>query len=188
MLRYVLAPVLLCVVGGAEPRAADDAFQAALVAAVHRFAEEGELDHLRAIADKYPKVINARQTFHQPHKPLRTDGFTPLHRAAERGREHVAAYLLEKRADVNSADGLGWTPLHLAAQQGHLSLVKLLVKHGAKVEAQTVAIPEEFGIPPSSPPDAKPRKLPAVPAWTALKLAEQNKHADVVQYLKMLDN
>ena len=143
---------------------------------------------MRAIADKYPKVISARQTFHQPHKPPRTDGFTPLHRAAERGREQVAAYLLEKRADVNSADGFGWTPLHLAAREGNLSVVKLLVKHGAKVEAKTVAIPEEFGIPPNSPPDAKPRKLPAVPARTPLKLAERNKHADVVQYLKTLVN
>src|SRR5262249_52015545 len=43
-----------------------DPFQAALVAAVHHFAEDGELDHLRAVLDKYPKLVDAKQTFRQP--------------------------------------------------------------------------------------------------------------------------
>ncbi len=188
MVSAVLLGLLAPIFSASEVRDADEAFRSALVVAIQRFAREGELDHLRAIVEKYPELINASRTFRQPHKPLRTDGFTPLHHAAERGREQVVAYLLEKRADANSADGLGWAPLHLAAQQGHLPVVKLLVKYGAKVEAKTVAIAAEFGIPPSSPPDAKPRRLPAVPARTALQLAEQNKHADIIQFLKMADD
>ena len=144
MISALVVPLLLCVPGqGDEPETAD-AFQAALVAAVHRFAEDGELDHLRAVLDEYPKIVNAKQVFGRPHKPLRSDGFTALHRAAERGQEKVVAYLIEKGADVNGADGLGWTPLHLAARQGRLAIVKRLVKAGAKVEAKTVATTEQL--------------------------------------------
>ncbi len=187
MLAGILLSLLALLVSTPEARDADQSFRSALVAAIHRFASEGELDHLRAIVEKYPELINARQTFREPHKPLRTDGFGPLHHAAERGRGQIVAYLLEKHADANIADGLGWSPLHLAARQGHLPVVKLLVKHGAKVDAKTVAIPETFGIPPSSPPGTKSQRFPAVPARSALQLAEQNNHGDVVQFLKMAD-
>jgi ankyrin repeat protein len=165
-----------------------DEFQAALVAALHLFAREGELDHLRAVLDKYPKLVNARQSFRQPRKPVRTDDFTALHHAAERGRERVVSYLIEKGADVNVADPLGWTPLHLAAQQRHLGVIKLLVKAGAKVEARTVAIPAQ---PPVGPPDVGPdgkspllQKVVAFPALTPLELAQAAKHTAVIEYLK----
>lgn len=80
----LFVPLLLCVAGQGDRPETADAFRAALVAAVHRFAEEGELDHLRAVLDQYPKLVNAKQVFQQPHKPLWSDGFTALHRAAER--------------------------------------------------------------------------------------------------------
>src|SRR3954447_11829366 len=155
--------LLLCAAGqGGRPEVAD-AFQAALVAAAHRFAGEGELGHLRAVLDRYPKLVNASQVFPPSHKPLRGDGFTALHRAAERGHEEVVAYLIGKGAEVNGADGLGWTPLHLAAWQGRLRTVKRLVKAGANVEAKTVASAEQFGVPPGSGPGARPQRLPATP-------------------------
>ena len=188
MISSVLVGLLATTFGAPEVCDADEVFRTALVAAIHRFAEEGELDHLRAIVEKYPELIDAKRTFRQPHKPVSTDSFTPLYHAAERGRERVVTYLLEKRADVNIADGLGWTALHLAAREGHLSVVKLLVKHGAKLDAKTVAIPEKFGFGPGAPRNAKPEKFPAVPARTALQLAAQNKHAAVVQFLKTADN
>jgi uncharacterized protein (TIGR03067 family) len=164
-----------------------DPFRWALVAAVHRFAADGKLNHLRAVLDRHPDLIDARQTFRQPHKPVRTDGFTALHHAAERGREAVVTYLLGKGAGVNSDGGLGWTPLHLAAQQGHLGVVKLLVKAGAKVDARTVALPPQR---PAGPPDAGPdgkSRLPqtpvALPSLTPLELAREAGHREVVKAL-----
>jgi hypothetical protein len=172
---------------GARPESVDP-FRAALVAAVHRFAADGKRDHLRAVLDKHPELVNARQTFRQPHKPVRTDGFTALHHAAERGREEVVADLLRRRADMNGADGLGWTPLHLAAQKGHLGVVKLLVQAGAKLDAKTVAVSRQR---PAGPPDAGPygkSPLPqtpsAIPSLTPIELAREGGHRDVVAYLK----
>ena len=188
MVHSVLVGLLVTVVSAPEACEADDAFRSALVAAIHSFAEQGELDHLKAVIEKHPELIDAQRVFRQPHKPGRTDSFTPLYHAAERGREKIATYLIEKRADVNIANGLGWTPLHLAAREGHLSVVKLLVKHGAKVGAKTVALPEEFGTGPGASGDDKPQKIPAVPAWTALDLAKRNKHAAVVEFLKTADH
>ena len=187
MVSVVLLALSAPLFRGPEERDADEAFRSALVAAIHHFASEGELDHLRAIVERYPELINARQAFRQPHKPLRTDGFSPLHHAAQRGWVQIVAYLLERHADPCIADGQGWTPLHLAAQKGHLPVVRLLVEYGAKIDAKTAAIPETFGIPQGSPPGAKPQRFPGVPARSALQLAEQNNHSDVARFLKMAD-
>lgn len=164
----------------------DDPYEAAMIAALHEFAADGEIDHLDAILEKHPELVNARRRFPEPHKPLRTSGFAPLHHAAENSHDKVALRLLKQGADVNQADGMGWTPLHLAALRGHLSGVKLLAKRGAHVDAKTVAVPESFGVPPGSSDDAKPQKLSAVPSRTPLDLARKAQHAEVVQFLKFV--
>lgn len=49
----------------------------------------------------------------------------------------LAKALIEKYgADPNLADSSGLTPLHHAAGRGNLSIVDLLVRHGAKVDAE----------------------------------------------------
>ena len=161
----------------------DDAFQAALVAAIHRFAEDGELDHLRAILDRHPELVNVKLTFRGNRKPHWTDEYTALHRAADRGREDVVAYLIEKRADVNATGPLDWTPLHVAAQKGNLPIVKRLVKAGARLDAKTRAVPEMVGVPGMAPGD--PLEVsPAIPSRTPLELAQEAGHPEVVAYLK----
>lgn len=65
------------------------------------------------------------------------DGYTPLHWAAQFGREGVAELLVSKGADVNSrAKGSffrkGKTPSQMAADNGHTAIVELLKTHGAK--------------------------------------------------------
>lgn len=56
--------------------------------------------------------------------------------ATERGdREHMQALL--KRADVNVRNVQGWTPLHIAAISGDITLVELLLRHGADIHAES---------------------------------------------------
>jgi len=73
------------------------------------------------------------------------DSRTALHIAAEAGQVAVAVLLLTRSplrwpplaiADVNAAH-CGQTPLHLAAKNGHIGMVKLLLDHGAIVNART---------------------------------------------------
>ena len=63
--------------------------------------------------------------------------FSPLIRAAERGRTEVVKLLLEKGADVNVKQiGTGATALIMASQGGHTEVVKLLLEKGADVNAK----------------------------------------------------
>lgn len=66
-------------------------------------------------------------------------GFTPLMEAARDGRIEAASRLIELGADVSHrarANGLELTALHLATAGGHGELVKLLVAHGADINAR----------------------------------------------------
>lgn len=187
MVTTVVLSCCLAVPYQAKVSELSDPFQAALVAALHRFADEGELDHLKAILKKYPNLINAKQTFRQPRKPCISDSFTLLHRAAGNGHEQIAKYLLVRGADVNQDDGSGWSPLHSAAENGNLAIVKLLVKHGANPNAKTLAIPE--GVPPGADvglDDDAPKPCPAIPSMTPLDRAKLHKHADVVKFLRSI--
>lgn len=55
-------------------------------------------------------------------------GWTPLHNAAEKGYEDVAASLLEWKANVNTTTSSGMTALHWSARNGHINVVRLLLK------------------------------------------------------------
>jgi ankyrin repeat protein len=186
----ILVDLLLLV--AAAPSRAADTYESALIAAVHHFAREGSLDHLRAILDRHPNLVDALEPIPPVHKPFGTEGYTPLAWAARSGNTPVAAYLIGRGAKVNAADGLGWTPLHLGALAGHLDVVKLLVENGADTGAKTAAIPESSGVLPGSPPSVPgspaepPKTYPAIPARTPLEWAVEKKQAEVVAYLRSL--
>jgi len=59
----------------------------------------------------------------------------PIVLAAVQGQTKIVGLLLEKGADIESADKDGRTPLMWAAHHGHVSVVKLLIGRGANLEA-----------------------------------------------------
>jgi len=50
----------------------------------------------------------------------------------------MVALLLERGAAVNARSLAGLTPLHLAAQDDRLDAAKLVVRHGAQTDPQTL--------------------------------------------------
>ncbi|KAI6695681.1 hypothetical protein NL676_023391 [Syzygium grande] len=60
------------------------------------------------------------------------NGWTPLHRAAFKGRVESVKVLLSHGASVNAVDDAGYTPLQCAVEAGHGHLAPLLIAHGAK--------------------------------------------------------
>ena len=70
-----------------------------------------------------PDLVNARDQW----------GYTPRHKAAERGHKGVAEVLLANGADVNAKGSGGKTSLHMA---GRKDLAELLLANGAHVNAE----------------------------------------------------
>ncbi len=63
-------------------------------------------------------------------------GFTPLHAAAYANAVEIAGQLLSRGADVkDQMNQAGVTPLSVASEEGHPGLVKVLIDHGADLEA-----------------------------------------------------
>ena len=181
MVSVLFIPVMLSLSALDKVPESADPFRDALVASIHHFAEKGKLVHLKAVLDKYPELLDAKRA-QELGKPSHGDGYTPLQTAARHGRDEVVAFLIKKGADVNAADGYGYTPLHLAAEGGHLSVVKRLVRAGAKIQAKTKALPGGFFPGPAQNEPAQ--KYDPIPARTALQIAEDQKHAEVVAFLK----
>ena len=62
-----------------------------------------------------------------------SDGWTPLHVTAYKGRQAFVLLLLSHGAGVSAKANDGRTPLHVAAREGREEVVKLLLAHGAGV-------------------------------------------------------
>ena len=87
-------------------------------------------------------------------------GFTPLYLAVQQGKIDITRYLLSKKAIISTKTSLRRTLYHKAAYDGNLSILQLLVSHNGtnvnEVDNET---------------------------FTALHLAVQQNHEDVVKYL-----
>lgn len=98
--------------------------------------------------------------------PVEGDG-NPLIMASKAGQLHVVKYLVDLGADVNYEVVGDETPLISSSEQGHLETVKFLIAAGANVNK----VCEEM-------------HRGKIRVRTALKMAKQNKHNEVVDYLK----
>jgi ankyrin repeat protein len=85
-------------------------------------ARKGDMDTLRAALDISSEARDAE----------RSDGWTPLHFAAESGHKECVE---RASADKDANEKEGWTPPHLAAREGRKECVKLLLRAGAKMGA-----------------------------------------------------
>jgi uncharacterized protein len=98
----------------------------------------GDLDRIRVLAAVDESLVNR-------HSP---DGFTALQLASYFGSYQVASFLLDKGADANAVAGNGTRvqALHSAVSNHHTDVVRLLLSHGANVNAQ-----QEGGFTPCTP-------------------------------------
>jgi ankyrin repeat protein len=67
-------------------------------------------------------------------------GVTPLHYAAACNMHDIATFLIvEHSQDVNAWDfKRGETPLHVSSRLGHVEISRVLLKHGADIEARDI--------------------------------------------------
>ncbi|WP_341792937.1 ankyrin repeat domain-containing protein [Rickettsia endosymbiont of Ceutorhynchus obstrictus] len=79
-------------------------------------------------SDNLSKTINIRNL----------SGETILFKAIDEDKADVVKFLLKKGADSNIATSWGLPPLHFAAFRENLEIIELLIKSGAKINAQDV--------------------------------------------------
>lgn len=82
------------------------------------------------IVDKFPEVLNS----------AKGDGATPLHIAVRNGVESMVEFILLQmsnyRYDIDARLKSGETALHIACAEGFLGVIKMLIQHGADMDAE----------------------------------------------------
>jgi ankyrin repeat protein len=116
---------------------------------IHDAAKAGDLAKIQALLKDNPDLVNSKET----------NGWTPLHWAAEQGYTNVAVLLLANKADVNAKAINGFTPLHIAAGGGYKDMVELLLASKADVNTTNKD------------------------GWMPLQLALLSRHKDVTELL-----
>lgn len=92
---------------------------------IHELAQQGNLDGVKALIEKDPKLVDAKDQ----------DGRTPLHWACRGVHLDMVKYLVEKGADVNAEDNNKVVPLHSLATRNSAEAMEILIAKGANVDA-----------------------------------------------------
>lgn len=89
------------------------------------------LSVVKLISINYPEVLNIEKE----------DGTTPLHYATRNGREEIVEHILKvsarKKYNIDKLTKSKQTALHIACVEGYLSIVKLLLDHGATIDVES---------------------------------------------------
>ncbi|MBA0844281.1 hypothetical protein Goarm_001388 [Gossypium armourianum] len=98
---------------------------------IHGFAQYGDLDALRKLLNDNPSLLNERN-------PVMAQ--TPLHVSAGYDRVDIVKFLLDwqgpEKIEMEAKNMYGETPLHMAAKNGCNEAARLLLVHGAFIEAK----------------------------------------------------
>ncbi|KAJ0040353.1 hypothetical protein Pint_26728 [Pistacia integerrima] len=92
---------------------------------IHYSAQSGDVDGFHKLLQENPSLLNERNAIMLE---------TPLHLSAGNNKTEIVKFLLEWKGD----DKCGETPLHLAAKNGCNEAARLLLAHGAHVEAENI--------------------------------------------------
>src|ERR1051326_2236049 len=92
---------------------------------IHEAAAKGDMDRIRVLLLRNPDLVNSKDQ----------NLYSPLLEAVGGDHKEAAELLLAKGANVNFLNGRSLPALHCAAARGNLSIVKLLLDHGADVNA-----------------------------------------------------
>ncbi len=93
-------------------------------ARAYRAIETHDIELLPAVLDRFPELVRARGT----------NGNDLLGMAGATCDERLVAILLERGADVTSANAHGWTPLHQAAYSDLPQMARILLDAGARTD------------------------------------------------------
>ena len=84
---------------------------------IHEAAKAGDLEKVKALLKDNPDLVFSKDT----------NGWTPLHFAADEGHKEVVAFLLVNKANINAKNNYEFTPLHLASMHGRMDVAELLL-------------------------------------------------------------
>ncbi|KAG8376022.1 hypothetical protein BUALT_Bualt09G0019700 [Buddleja alternifolia] len=98
---------------------------------IHGFAQSGDLNAFQKLLRDNPSLLNERN-------PVMVQ--TPLHVSAGYNRIEIVKFLLDwrgpEKVELEAKNMYGESPLHMAAKNGCNEAAKLLLAHGAFVEAK----------------------------------------------------
>ncbi|XP_044469538.1 protein CfxQ homolog [Mangifera indica] len=105
---------------------------------IHDCAQSGDIEGFQKLIQDDPSLLNSKTAIKLE---------TPLHLSASNNRTDIVKFLLEwkgdDKLDLEVKNMYGETPLHVAAKNGCDEAAKLLLAHGALVEAKT-----KYGVTP----------------------------------------